>query len=1647
MDLDNKRTQAAQLFTFIREFVRLNQRPVVSLDSYIKTFWLDEVPQEPECECAAWLRPEDYSPETVIEIWLSIKRPEREEPPDVPVNLRDWVDEVQWEDSSLEFPELRVRILNPKWTEDDPGEDIPQFLELEALPEIQKSWDDYVADEWWPWAEKDKKRAEVQECYNELFSMHRTQLVMGEQYEFLLTAGCLYWFTPSGNQVKRHLLTLPVNIEFDSENAIVSVVTAGDTNEVQLEVDMLKVNEQPGLDIAEDADARRALLGDNLFHPDAKTLLTAWIQGLHSEGTFEDETERVSGTPSVKPVVRFAPALIIRRRTQRNLIVACENIIEEFSEEGAEVPPAVRKIIGELGVDDHQELEGEGGVDSGKHKDNEIYFPMPCNDEQKRILYELNQQTGVLVQGPPGTGKSQTIANLICHLLATGKRILVTSQKAPALRVLKRFLDEHAPAVAAQCVMVLGEGTDAQHELKRSVGEIATRHANRRPKQAKHKIEKLRDDLSKAREGEARAFESLCALREKEVFRHAKRFGNYEGTLAQIADRVCREEKQFTWFRDRLPIGVSLLNGQAPKLPVSCAKVQRLLGLLREIDENTESRCSRLLLPVEQLPSAQQFSKMVEDETLARRELQQQEKWLKHPNRGALSKADDAILIGLLDALNEFLGYLREMRNSSEEWAWEAAQQVLCGNQATWQALYETCGILLTEIRGKPDALAYVDVQGLGKRSYRTVLQDAKELHQHILQGKLLGFWVFRPAVVKQRLYLLYETKVDGQLCNCAESLEKLISWLELSEATRKLSEQWATVTGLIDDNLPLNQRIRVYEQYQSRLQSIFELSQRTLDLSQQLLKLSPECVCLWHDKQEILSLRDLITAILAERRLGRASQVISDLEDDIRSTCLQSDTAPENHAILDAVHERLVDEYMRSYAELTTLWGWRRKLDERSELAMELENSLPKLAESLMTNYSADDWNERLLQLPAAWNWVCVDQWLAEMTALGIEKELKNRIRQYRKDVADALGMLAAELAWEHCLNALSEGSFQSLMAWRKAIERLGKGTGKYAERNRRLARQRLEECREAIPAWVMPFYKVIDTVHFAPGIFDVVIIDEASQSGLDALVLCYLAKKVVVVGDDQQIRPDNVGIDHNEVHQLQHRYLREIPKWDIFGPTESLFSIAEVRFVNAIRLREHFRCMPEIIAFSNQLCYQDQPLIPLRQFGRKRLSPVLYTHYIEGGYQTSKSGPNPVEAERIVEAIVSYSNDPAYMGKTFGVISLLSTANQDREIEQLLLKRLDSEEIAERNIVCGDAYDFQGDERDVIFLSMVSARSEHWRIGTLGDEKAKRRFNVAVSRARDQVHLFHSVQEGELSQKCFRRRLLSYMKSPFIDKSVLPPDVQSVAELRLIANRARRADENPPRPFDSWFEVDVYLAIAEQGHLVVPQYEVSGYYIDLVIAGGTRKIAVECDGDKWHGPDRYKEDMRRQRELERCGWEFFRIRGSIYYRNPNAALIPLWAMIADSEVENNEIWDAEADTTNISGKKSEEKAQPVNRDEIQKLPMEETIGFRTTVRDKSNSKSYSVGDLLNLTYRELGQVICEILKERPNNTAKKDDITTFVCKRFGVITRGTPRSKLKKKVDWAINRLKKDGLVEEYRAKNLRVRLRSFVEQKTFF
>ena len=613
----------------------------------------------------------------------------------------------------------------------------------------------------------------------------------------------------------------------------------------------------------------------------------------------------------------------------------------------------------------------------------------------------------------------------------------------------------------------------------------------------------------------------------------------------------------------------------------------------------------------------------------------------------------------------------------------------------------------------------------------------------------------------------------------------------------------------------------------------------------------------------------------------------------------------PISSELAECIRQRDRDKLRSTAAAIEDLRKQALEVGRLDQLGIQLEAEIPLLLLELEESPSDLKWEKRIPDFEAARSWAGARTWLREFNRLDLEA-LQRRSLQLEEEIGLLQAKLAANFAWSHCFHPkrMSSKHREHMVGWQLAMDKYGKGTGKHAAIHLRNAQRHMDECKGAIPAWVMPLYRTYEMISAQPEMFDVIVVDEASQCGPEALPLLFLGKKILVVGDDKQISPEGSFIDGTAVQSLIQQYLYDFEHRDSFDPSTSLFDHAIRRFRETIPLREHFRSMPEIIRFSNDLCYRTNPLIPLRQYPPNRLDPVVVYPVAKGFREGSGQNVlNRPEAEAIVDKISECCKDSRYTLRdgngqssklTMGVI-VLQGRGQARLIEQMLRDQLGAEEVEERRIVCGEPYSFQGDERDVMFLSLVAAPNE--TIGTLTKKSDERRFNVAASRARDQMWLFHSATIDDLSPQCLRRLLLEYFLNPV---SVINKALGDEAEhLQQLAAKANRSVEKPPRPFDSWFELDIALTIANRGYRVVPQYPIGNKHIDLMIEGTKSSLAVECYGDAWHGPERFEEDAYRQRTLERQGWKFWIIRDSVFSADPERAMMPLWTELQRLGVE----------------------------------------------------------------------------------------------------------------------------------------------------
>ena len=126
---------------------------------------------------------------------------------------------------------------------------------------------------------------------------------------------------------------------------------------------------------------------------------------------------------------------------------------------------------------------------------------------------------------------------------------------------------------------------------------------------------------------------------------------------------------------------------------------------------------------------------------------------------------------------------------------------------------------------------------------------------------------------------------------------------------------------------------------------------------------------------------------------------------------------------------------------------------------------------------------------------------------------------------------------------------------------------------------------CQKAVPCWIMPINKSLESLDPRANKFDVVIIDEASQSDVSSLAILYMGKKLVIVGDDRQVSPMAVGVGEKKIASLQEQYIKDKPpNAHLYTAKTSICDVAKTTF-QPLMLCEHFRCVPEIIGFSNML------------------------------------------------------------------------------------------------------------------------------------------------------------------------------------------------------------------------------------------------------------------------------------------------------------------------------------------------------------------------------------------------------------------------------------------------------------------------------
>ena len=1290
--------------------------------------------------------------------------------------------------------------------------------------------------------------------FERLYELHGTLDRERERFEVYAGDAILRWATQSGRI--HHPLVIQA-LQLDFEASIPRFTVSLGERPAELYTALLRsIDEVDGRVLAPAKDE----FDRDEYGPFSDSEIDGYLKALavrlHRHGVYGV----ASSTPGDVPAIYRRRLLMLRRRTQ-GFGTAFEAIASDLQER-EDLPVSLRSIVG-----DHEgppksdpaiaEQLGPAGL---SNEAPDLLFTKPANDEQERIARQLENHGAVMVQGPPGTGKTHTIANLIGHLLAQGKRVLVTSHTAKALERVREVIVEDLQPLA---VSVVGGDAAEREQLEHSVREITSRLAS-------DDANRLRREAQRLREHRRRVIDEVTEHR-REL--HAAVNSEYRdivvgGDGVNPSD-AAREVAGGRGTNDWIPGPVA-----GTDFTIGPSEVLELYETNSTVGTEHERQLSRPLPPANDVLSPLDFTAHVSEERALKvsDRVTGRKFWHVYP-----SQAERRSIEQLADDSGEAAESMRDLHG----WEFSLLEAGVRGggHRQAWEDL-------LSEINGVRELAdqAAPRIAHFGPRLPKAIPidQTAAALHEisaHLAKGGSLG----RLSRIRHRTWdsVIRACSVEVGSAHDPAAVDSLYALSKLDLSRERLRGRWrrtAEAAGMPAASDLGPEPETKGKQFVTRIQELLNWHEVTwkplvkrahavgLDVDALMEASGPRLEA----HGEVIRLVETARTHLPETVGGTTRQLKFDAireelaRIDHRLAPFTHDARPDDAAwsLRQAVRTRNCPAYESAHERLeelrTRLPAWRK----RNTLLERLARVAPEWAQAVKRRRGPHGADQPPGDTNDAWRWRVLTDELAKRASVD-STALQAEIYRLEEELRRVTAKLVNQLAWAAQIEGTSQRQRQSLNGWMQAMQKVGRGTGKRAPRLRAAARQYMSQSRDAVPVWIMPLNRVVEAFEFGTTRFDVLIVDEASQSDLLGLAALYIADQVVIVGDDEQVSPEAVGQQVDQVERLIDQFLSDIPNGELYDGRASIYDLGAASFGGTVRLREHFRCVPEIIEFSNQLSYQGT-IQPLRDASDIKRRPAVIAERVNG---VRDHHENQVEAEFIASTIIAACEFPEYADATFGVISMLGQGgSQARLIDSMLRQRMLPAEHERRRVLVGSPAHFQGDERDVVLVSLVDSPTDG-PLRLLRHGLSKKRFNVAASRAKDQMWVVHSLNpEIDLQPEDLRARLIRHATQP-----------AAIAD--QIADQENLA-ESP-------FEKRVLEDLIRAGYRIEAQHRVGALRIDLVAHGAdSRRVAIECDGDRWHTLDNLENDLSRQALLERLGWRFIRVRGSEYYGDPEATI-----------------------------------------------------------------------------------------------------------------------------------------------------------------
>ncbi len=1458
--------RAIQIFNFVKALYELKYPIVPDMKKYEWKISLDEIPEYETISigqpfsCKETKENEDYI--------LKVRRPNLTECPLLPEALKEWI-EGDWADPFTEISPIQSKEITYK-------EGFEEKTKLELFnddEERTQSFNKWVLSRR-EWAEEEKIARKASRVYEKIYSLHTLFNREGDRIELILGDG--FFYCPD-NGYEHPVLLLRVQLDFEPS---IPEFTISPT-EKSTELYSRFIRNIPKIDTSKTSFFTEKIEEDSLYPYDGESvdnLVKEMVQAFSPKGIYLENKNNVEGG-NAELISYRAPVFFVRKR-ESDYLSSINNILDDIKD-SEKLPSCLINIagIGESnvpieGLYSDESLEGKLFRVNGISRD--ILFSKPANEEQLLIAQKIAYSNSVLVQGPPGTGKTHTIANLIGHFMAQGKNILVTSYSSKALKVLRGQLPK---TLQPLCVSLLDESKQQLEEAINNINSHATKDnpetLNKAALQLEEKRERILNDLAQEKR-------NLKAIIDSEY--DPITFLGTDYSPKEAAKYVGDNEEKYGWIPGRVaPFTPMLLRSE---------ELEELYHTNEIINKENETYLSSSLPDINELVNPQDYRSIVE--IINSSEITECDNHFWKAIKGEQK-------IEILRKIKNILNETRELFSDPQEWKYSAA---FAGSNRSlyfkpWEMLFQSIDEVI-ELGAKVGAIVLeYDISVPNEKLTEATLLCLNEILLKFKDNKTLPkiALVLKPdwkhlietckinnsPPTTKRHFEVLQLFISYKLrqINLQSIFKKMITAYggpDLSNATKveiSMKEWSSKAKQYIDwfENDWLVLKLLLIESgfdWENFYSGISFIPSEYGDIERLLYALTEALPVLIEPEVKHCTIEN------AKKELQQYLQHLNKL-----SSCILL------NELKNYVKEKDPNGYTIIYNKLLELDKLKPFYHVRLNLLLKLKNLAPQWERAIRMREDIHAASIPPASPNEAWLWSQLNQELDRRANLNITK-VQHNIERLNYALMDTTEELINKKAWFAELLSIKDlKKKMALAGWASMVKLIGSGKGKRARSLIHQAKEQMKLCQSSVPVWIMPLNRVMENFNPGETKFDVVIIDEASQVDVMGLVALYLGKKVIVVGDNKQVTPVSVGLDISTVEQLQREYLKGIPNAGLYNELLSVYDMANWSF-EPIRLKEHFRCAKPIIEFSNRHSYNGD-ILPMRDCSLVQRKPHTIAYKVEG---TSELKVNKTEAETIVSLLKACTEFNEYKDASFGVMSIVGD-EQALLIDEMLRLNLEESQYEKHQILCGNPSHFQGDERDVIFISMVDSPRGNGiplprREDGYNDLYAKR-YNVAASRAKDQLWVIHSLNpDNDLKSGDIRGSLIKHALDP------------EAAENSINLNLKKAESE---------FERLVIRALSQRGYCVQPQWPVGSYRLDIVVEYDGKRVVIECDGEKYHTPEKLIEDMSRQAILERLGWQFIRIRGSKFFRNQDLTITEVI-----KELEEHEIFPAQHQTSENS-------------------------------------------------------------------------------------------------------------------------------------